>query len=458
LPTLAGFQRSLQQLLPDALRVDLFHSAGGMIGLEIAARQPIALAMSGPAAGVEAASQVARELNLAQAISFDMGGTTTDVCLLSKGKPALATQMEVGRWMVRQPMVAVQSIGAGGGSIVKLDQGRLAIGPESAGATPGPACYGRGGKQATLTDAIAILGYLEGTARLSRQLKIDMALARGALGPIAQAIGCSVEAAALGIVQVANAAATRALRRITVDRGIDLRDCALIAFGGAGPMFAASLATSVGVDRVIIPDCSGALSALGCLLAKRSFTLQRTMRLRSDRPDADIYARHCSEVEQEIGREIGKSASTAVAYSHTALMRYVGQSYAIEVPCAPTLSRERLTADFHQRHRELYGFATQDTWEIEALRVRGELPASERWQTSAARSHEPALLGRVQCWFEPAQAISTDLYRRSSLSVGHALMGPALIVDELSTIVVPPNWSIRATASGHLEMAAYRSP
>jgi N-methylhydantoinase A len=319
---LAGFQKSLKQLLPRNLRIDLFHSAGGMIGIDMAARQPIALAMSGPAAGVEAASHVADDLGLAQAISFDMGGTTTDVCLLSGGKPALAPQMEVGRWMVRQPMVAVQSIGAGGGSIVKLDQGRLTIGPESAGATPGPACYARGGTQATLADAIAILGYLEGTSRLSRQLTIDAELARRALTHVAQAIDCSLEAAALGVVEIANAAASRALRRITVDRGIDLRDCALIAFGGAGPMFAASLAKSVGIDRVIIPDCSGALSALGCLLAKRSFTLQRTIRLRSDRPDQSIFDRQCREMEDDIRQEIGEKVSSVPAtFTHTALMR-----------------------------------------------------------------------------------------------------------------------------------------
>lgn len=458
LPTLAGFHQSLRRLLPPGLRVDLFHSAGGMIGIETAARQPAALAMSGPAAGVEAASHVARKIGLKQAISFDMGGTTTDVCLLVGGTPSLAAQMEVGRWMVRQPMVAVESIGAGGGSIVSLNHGRLAIGPQSAGANPGPACYGRGGTQPTLTDAAAILGYLEGTTRLAPQLKIDVNLARGVIGPIAQEFNCSPEAAALGIVEVANAAAARALRRITVDRGIDLRDCALIAFGGAGPMFAASLAKSVGIDRVIIPNCSGALSALGCLLAQRSFTQQQTIRLQSDRPDAQAFDRIRQAMEEDIRREIGKDDASRVEFTYTALMRYIGQSYAIEVPCDRSLSIARLTAEFHRLHQEIYGFATNDAWEMESLRVKGALPTQADWPGHALLpSGNSPSLGSIQCWFDAAKYVDTKLYNRATLPSGKPVVGPALVVDELSTIVVPPDWAIVSTTLGHLELTATRA-
>lgn len=458
LPTLAGFHQSLKRLLPSELRVDLFHSAGGMIGIETAARQPVALAMSGPAAGVEAASQVAKKVGLKQAISFDMGGTTTDVCLLLDGNPSLAAQMEVGRWTVRQPMVAVESIGAGGGSIVTLDHGRLAVGPQSAGATPGPACYGRGGNQPTLTDAAAILGYLEGTKKLAPQLKIDGSLARGVIGPIAKAINCSEEAAALGVVEVANAAAARALRRITVDRGIDLRDCTLIAFGGAGPMFAASLAKSVGVDRVVVPNCSGALSALGCLLAKRSFTQQQTIRLQSDKPDVDVFDRMCSGMEDEIRREIGEDDASRIEYTHTALMRYVGQSYAIEVPCSRSFSSSRLTTDFHRLHREIYGFATDDAWEMETIRVQGALPMRADWQGHAvSHSGGSPHLGTLQCWFDADKPVNTELYSRLALPSGKPVSGPALVIDELSTIVVPPDWSLVPTALGHLELTATRA-
>src|SRR5262249_37870691 len=246
---------------------------------DTASKFPLLLAKSGPAAGVEAASTVARSLRLPLAITLDMGGTSTDCSLLVDGRAALQMDASIGRYRIRQPMVAVESVGAGGGSIVRLTDVGLQVGPDSAGADPGPACYQRGGMLPTITDAAAIVGYFGNEHHANRPLAIDRESAVRSFSDIARYVNRSVEETASGAIRVANAIAARAIKRIAMGRGIDARSCSLIAFGGAGPMFACLLAGDLGIRRVVVPPKSSALSAFGCLSAEPSFTRQRTIRL-----------------------------------------------------------------------------------------------------------------------------------------------------------------------------------
>jgi N-methylhydantoinase A len=265
-------------------------SAGGMASPDAAAHRPLAMALSGPAAGVSAAAHVARELELGKVISFDMGGTTTDVCLIVDGAAEISTDSKLAGRPVRQPMVAVESIGAGGGSLVTLSTGGLSIGPESAGAEPGPAAYGRGGTRPTVTDANVVLGYLDTARRLGGEIVLDVEAARAALAPLAQRLGIGVIELALGVQRVANATMVRALARVSVERGIDGRHCTLLAFGGAGPMHAARLAREFGMTEIVVPRFSSGFSALGCIVADMSYTQQQAVRLLSTSWDAGRFA------------------------------------------------------------------------------------------------------------------------------------------------------------------------
>ncbi len=280
MPIAARYLDRLQREVKGA-RLHVMHSAGGMASPEAAARRPLAMALSGPAAGVSAAAHAAASLGLDKVLSFDMGGTTTDVCLITGGAAEISTDSKLAGRPVRQPMVAVESIGAGGGSLVTYGTGGLSIGPESAGAEPGPAAYGRGGTLPTVTDANAVLGYLDPTRRLGGAITLDVAAAEAALAPLAQRLGVSVVELALGVQRVANATMVRALARVTVERGVDGRQCTLLAFGGAGPMHAARLAREFGIGEIVVPRFSSGFSALGCIVADMSYTQQQSVRMLS---------------------------------------------------------------------------------------------------------------------------------------------------------------------------------
>ena len=282
MPLAAAYLDDLETARPGDSRLHLFHSAGGMASPAALRDLPLGLAASGPAAGVAAAGRMAQALGIERAISFDMGGTTTDVCLILDGEAQIASDRSLGGRPLRQPMVAVESIGAGGGSIARLDHGSLMVGPESAGALPGPACYAKGGDRPTVTDANLALGYMDADRVLGGDVHLDTDAAHDVIAPLGEAMNISAEAAALGIVRVANAAMLRALRRVTVERGVDGRTCTLLAFGGAGPMHAVALARAFSIDKVVVPAHSSIFSALGCVGAEMSYAQQRTLRVAAD--------------------------------------------------------------------------------------------------------------------------------------------------------------------------------
>ncbi|MHA1599600.1 MAG: hydantoinase/oxoprolinase family protein [Alphaproteobacteria bacterium] len=455
MPLAAGYLDRLEEAKPKDSRLHLFHSAGGMASPSALRDLPLALAMSGPAAGVAAGSRIAAEIDIDQAISFDMGGTTTDVCLILDGQAQISSDRSLGSRPLRQPMVAVEAIGAGGGSIARLDHGALRVGPESAGADPGPACYGRGGSHPTVSDANLVLGYLDSQRVLGSGLRLDLGLARDALASLASDMDMTVEAAALGVVKVTNAAMVRALRRVTVERGIDGRHCTLLAYGGAGPMHAVEVARAFGISKVVVPAHSSVFSALGCVSAEMSYSQQRTVRMAADKWDT----RRLDDIRQSLR---GRLAAPLVAAGYgkddiyveeVAAVRYRGQSYAIEIAHPSFDDPEQLGRSFIDLHEKLYGFATDEPWELVSIRQRVSVPrSSDNIRSEAGASGESALVKTVPCIFNAGDAVPTPRYDRACLVAGRALSGPAIIEDASSTVIVPPGATLTPDTHGHLHI------
>ncbi len=454
MPLVARYLDDLEAAKPDRSRLHLFHSAGGMASPAAVRDQPSGLALSGPAAGVAAAALVATELGIEHAISFDMGGTTTDVCLITGGRAEVDSDRSVAGRPLRQAMVAVESIGAGGGSIARLDHGALTVGPDSAGADPGPASYGIGGTDPTVTDANLLLGYMSTKRLLGGEIQLDAAAARDAITPLAEAMSVAPEEAALGIVRVANASMTRALGRITVERGIDGRDCALIAFGGAGPMHAVAVARAFGISRVVVPAFSSVFSALGCVAAEKSYTQAQTFRMASGdwQPGAVLDAQESLRARLAApllaaGHDVDQLETQTVAG-----VRYSGQSYAVEVPNPALDDPATLGEAFRSLHARLYGFATDEPWELVALRLTVSVP--RKAENGVGHAATPATAGApsADCVFAPDGPVPTRRLDRGMLSAGERIAGPAIIEDPWSTTVLPPGAALRADENGHLHI------
>ncbi|NIM28746.1 MAG: hydantoinase/oxoprolinase family protein [Gammaproteobacteria bacterium] len=459
MPLAAGYLDRLEASRPRSSRLHLLHSAGAMASPEALREQPLGLAFSGPAAGVSAAGWVARELGIDNAISFDMGGTTTDVCLVVEGRAEIRSDRSLAGRPLRMPMVAVESIGAGGGSIARLDSGALRVGPESAGAVPGPACYGLGGEAPTVTDANMVLGYLDADRPVA-DLHLDADAAKRALAPMAAELGTDVAQLALGIVRVANAAMARALRRVTVERGIDGRACTLVAFGGAGPMHAVELARSFDIERVVVPRFSSAFSALGCVGAEMSYTQQRTVRMLNTDWQVDRLNALHGELCERLGGQLPEDDRHGAIVGEVAAIRYSGQSYAVEVSAPALEDPTQLGRQFRARHEQLYGFATDEPWELVSLRISLTAPRRARPDMARARDDgNAALAGRsTACWFDASGPRQTPLHARAALADGDRLEGPAIIEDAWSTVVLPPGAVLRVDACGHLHIDVGEAP
>ncbi len=456
MPMTSGYMERLLERAANRTRLHLFHSAGGMASPSAAGERPLSLALSGPAAGVAAAGRVAKELGLDRVISFDMGGTTTDVCLVVDGAAQISSERVLAGRPLRQSAVAVESIGAGGGSLARVHERAIRVGPESAGAEPGPACYGLGGGEPTVTDANLLLGYLSGERLLGGSVRLDPERAHAAVAVLAEAFGVAVHDAALGIHRVANAAMARALRRVTVERGVDARDCTLLAFGGAGPMHAVALAREFGIARVVVPRFSSVFSALGCLTAELSYAQQQTVRMASRDWDGERLAGLRAELLAQLSEPLLAAGygEGELRVEDIAAIRYAGQSDVVEVPFTAPADPAELDAAFKERHQRLYGFITDEPWELESLRLKvaappgnglDRLPAVSGGGTSAAMATTP-------CWFGGNGAVPTPRYERDHLGEGKRIAGPAVIEDAWSTIVVNPGATAWADAGGHLHI------
>jgi len=346
-------------------------------------------------------------------------------------------------------MLALHSIGAGGGSIVRSGPGGLTVGPQSAGSEPGPACYGRGGREPTITDANAVLGYLNPETKLGDRIGLDIEAARRVIEPVARALELDLTETALGIIKVANATMARALRRVTVERGIDGRDCTLLAFGGGGPMHAAGLADLYGITEVVVPSASSAFSALGCLTADFSFLQQQTLRAALDGIDL-------ARVSERIGTLMADASAPLLAngvaraeiqVELVALMRYAAQNDAIPIPFAVPLDVAKLEQDFLTRHHELFGYATDEPCVIESVRVQARRPSTTVVSRPAAAVRAVSS-GKRTCSFDGLHETETAIIDRTLLT--DVVNGPAIIEDAWSTVVLPPDWQARPDLSGNL--------
>ena len=441
--------------------VRVMQSSGGTIGLGPAGEQAARLALSGPAGGVVGALGVARRAlgEAPRVMTLDMGGTSADVALCDGDVPR-ATEHTIAGLPLRLPATDIHTVGAGGGSIAHVDAGgSLRVGPESAGAEPGPVCYGRGGTRPTVTDAHLTLDRLDPDHVLGGTDALDMApeAARSAVGRLGEALGRSPEETALGVLRVANATMERALRRVSVERGRDPRDYTLVPFGGAGPLHAAALAEALGMSRVLVPPAPGALSALGLLMADVTHDASRAILapVGALHGDPASLQRAADALAEEVRAALETHGTPELDFELD--LRYVGQSYEVTVPLASPITPTALegaTAAFHDRHRRRYGHADPDSHvEAVALRARGTVPVPP-----PPLPHEPetdvpledAEIGTRPVWFAPDGPAETTTYARESLRHGHTLGGPAVLHQYDTTIVVPPGWRARVDASQNI--------
>jgi N-methylhydantoinase A len=435
-----------------AVPLHLLHSAGGMMSVDAARARPLTMAMSGPAAGVAAAAHLARSLDLRRALAFDMGGTTTDVCLIAEGTPETARQRKLGEYPVRLPAVAVESIGAGGGSVAWIDAaGGLKVGPRSAGAVPGPACYGQGGTEPTVSDANLLLGYLDPERIYGGSIRLDPARAERALEPLRRRFGLSLLDAAHAVVEIANANMLRALRLVSVQRGYDLREFTLIAYGGAGPVHAGALARQAGITRIVVPAHSGAFSALGCLVSPLRYDTVQTHRMRLDAWDRSVVADRLRALESQCLAPLLDEGHgiERVLLKRSADLRYTGQNYELEVDGGDG-TPEALRTAFERRHRQLYGYATGESVECVNLRVSAQLVSDEPVLPPAVASGAARSVGTLRAYFPDTGEVAMPRYERGALSPGQPVAGPAIVEDEWSTTIVYPGQRCHADRLGHL--------
>lgn len=439
-----GLSRNLNRGNTHGLRI--MQSSGGSISAETASREPVRTILSGPAGGVVAATRVADLAGIRDIITFDMGGTSTDVALCTRGART-TNEAQITGLPVAVPVLDIHTVGAGGGSIAYVDAGgALRVGPESAGADPGPACYGFGTRP-TVTDANLVLGRFAGGGLLGGTMVLDEARAAHSLDVLAdemsRAAGRVVtrEQAAMGVVRIANANMERALRLVSIERGHDPRRFTLVSFGGAGGLHAAALASALRIPRVLVPNDPGAFSALGVLLADVIKDYSRTVMLTIE-PGQAIpreIEKQFSALERRAKRELaGEGFAAARSRVERLLaMRYRGQSFEIEVEMAPD-AVER----FHQAHRERYGHAeSQRAIEVVSVRLRGigitEKPVLAN--TPQFKRHKARAKDSVLIWMEERRR-RVEVFDRAALEPGAAITGPAVLVEYGSTTLVPAGW------------------
>ncbi len=443
----------------------LLHSAGGTVDFAGGRRAPIQLVESGPAGGVIGAQALGEMLGLGDLVTLDVGGTTAKTARVVGGRAAMRGDYALERTAVSPgypllvPTIDLVEIGAGGGSVIAVGaEGEVRVGPESAGARPGPAAYGLGGERPTVTDVLLLAGRIAPGVFLAGGLRLDPALARAALAPVAAALGVDVEAAAIGCLRVAQARMAQALHLITVARGDDPRDSALFAFGGGGPVHAAELAEEMGMRRVVIPPLAGVFSAWGMAIAPPRVDLARTLVL--PWPDgAGEAAAAARALTVEAQRRLAAQGvdAPAVTASLQADLRYRGQEHAVTVAALDLADAEGVAGAFARAHARLYGFALEDA-ELELVAVRvaalGPAPARALPTPPPAASAAPAAAGRRRTYFGRGGWQEVPVYAQAALAPGHAFEGPALVDGATDTVSVPPLWRLRVGRAGELHITA----
>jgi N-methylhydantoinase A len=426
----------------------IMQSNGGSLPSALARRHGARTIMSGPAAGVIGATRVATQAGIENIITVDMGGTSTDVCLTSRGRPAITTEASIGGLPIRLPMIDIATVGAGGGSIAWMDPGKmLRVGPQSAGADPGPACYGKGGQEPTVTDAYVVKGLVRPGTFLGGKMKLHADRATQVIDPLAKCLGLNRLEMADAIYRIATANMAFAMRLVSVERGHDPRDYTLVAFGGAGGLHATSLADELGTGVVLIPPTPGLLSAYGLLVAKfqRDY-VQTDIGPASERASGRVVE-ILAALERRAGEELASHPLDIEALSRewSIDMRYKGQAYELNVPVDKEVLESNGLGDalavFHSSHKRRYGHASPDK-EVELVNYRLAVFASgadSDVQMPVLTTGEPVRT-RGSIHLDGEQMVC-DFYNRATLPIGFELEGPAVVEEETATTLVSPGWT-----------------
>jgi N-methylhydantoinase A len=429
-------------------RFSVMQSNGGRLPAEGMRQNAITALFSGPAAGVIGAVRQAARSGFSNLITFDMGGTSTDVCVVADGRPHLAAETEIDGLPVRTPVLDIATVGAGGGSIVWCDDGgMLRVGPESAGADPGPACYGRGGDRPTITDAHVVRGVIRPEAFLGGSMRIDREAARAVFRPLAEKLGLSVEELADNAVRLANANIVRAIQLMSTERGRDPRDYILAPYGGAGPLGAAQIAEELGIPTILVPPNPGVLSAFGLLAADytKIYSITRRGRVDAAAPDMvrSVFADLKARAEAEF-REL--SLDGELSFSLTADMRFVGQAFEVpvEVPTAAlaTLTAADLLRAFSEAHQRIFfhGAGSDRPVEIVAFRLAIVRPLEDMPVIVEPRTGDLGTARTVEI-FEAKRTQDCAVIPSTDLADGRTVTGPALVESYTSTTYVPAGWT-----------------
>jgi N-methylhydantoinase A len=453
----------------------LMTSGGGLTTLEAAQRFPVRLVESGPAGGAILSAGLARENGLEEVLSFDMGGTTAKICFIGAGRPERSRKFEVARvWRnlkgsglpLRIPVTEMVEIGAGGGSIARLDEiARIQVGPASAGAEPGPACYGRGGSEPTVTDADVVLGRIDPASFAGGTLRLDPGKAEAVLvEKLGSALKLDALWAAAGVGEIVEENMASAARVHAIERGKSPERCTMIAFGGAAPLHAARLAAKLGMRRVLVPADASVGSAVGFLRAPVAFEVVRSLNLHENAFDFSLVNGLLKTMQDEVRAIVAAGALGARLETHRSVeMRYLGQGHEISVPlpgrALTTADAKRLRAEYERRYEEQFGLRIADvpveflTWSV-GVSTKQQAKRGRKRKAGISK----AIRGSTSSVFDPVRGRTERIasYRRDALAPGARLAGPALVVEPQTTTLVPRGWRCRVTPAGHLLLEATR--
>ena len=444
-PVISGYLRALLRELGD-VRLQVMQSSGETMSASMAAQSAVNLLLSGPAGGLTAIAYLAKQVGESKFISFDMGGTSTDVALLD-GKINTSNESSISNYPIAVPMVDMETIGAGGGSIAYVDSGgMLQVGPRSAGADPGPACYDRGGGEATVSDANLVLGRLQSGSALAGNLSLNLERARASIEPLAGKIGLTLEDTALGIVAIANEHMAKAIRLISVNKGYDPKDFVLASFGGAGGLHVCALADAMGMQKALVPIHGGVLSALGMVVADQGRQFSKTLSLDTDRIVQQSLEDEFVQLEKTGMDQLAMDGlePAMLVSRRSADLRYKGQSYTLNIEWRDLV--EALDA-FERLHRQRYGYS--HVAPIELLTIRVNL-STDRTGFSMPLLNPASHCNKPRHCKVYGEAEQAKLLVRTDLRPGESIEGPAIITEYAATTYVATNWSAESDEFGNL--------
>ena len=445
-------------------RFSMMQSNGGRLPAAAIRRNAISALFSGPAAGVTGAIRQVGDSGYANLVTFDMGGTSTDVCLVTDGKPIITSETSVDGLPIRTPVVDIASVGAGGGSIVWRDPGgMLRVGPRSAGADPGPACYSRGGKAPTITDAHVIRGTIQPDSFLGGRMRLDVEAARQAYASLANEFKMTVEAIADSAIRLADANVVRAIQLISTELGRDPRDYVLVPFGGAGPLHAGRIAEELGIRTVVVPQNAGVLSAFGLLVADftQYETITQRVLLNQEAPDAvRAVLQKLREALEQRFREIDVTGE--LRFEHTLLMRFVGQAFEVDVPIAMDRLKEITVSELREQFNLANLLVYMDTGggglsgkNIEVVGFRVGATSKEEVLLTNKQLVQEVRINRQIRILENREARNCEVINRSQIEAAGSMFGPLLVEDETATIYIPPDWQVTCDNNSNLILNRY---